>query len=238
MLLAGCQEPVKMVPAAQMEHYRQLERLNEQQAAQITSLQIERDRLTRENEALLLRMQDKDKLLAAQTSLMKDFQKDGIGHNETAVTGEGGSEVIRAKDGVLVRYPGDIAFDAGSDSLTTAGKAAIKKCAAKLKNRDNAIEVRGYSDSQPIKKSKWASNQELSAARALTVANLLKAEGIAAGRVQHVGFGEKSPIMDANGKEDQGRSRRVEIFIADEAGDAKAPATPPTTIKKDKVVPK
>lgn len=254
MLMAGCGGTGQFVPAAQMENYRQLERLNEQQAAQITSLQIERDRLARENEAVLLRMQEKDKTLAAQTALMKELQRDGIGQTEKAVTGQDGEEVIRAKGGVLTRYPGDVLFDAGSATVKSSGQAAIKKFAAHLKGRDNKIEVRGYSDSQPIKHSHWKSNLELSTARAKAVEELLKANGIAATRLSHKGFGDSDLIMDANSKEDQKRSRRVEVFVADlESDDAKAPEkavekapakpaprpTPPTTVKKEEaVVPK
>lgn len=250
LLLAGCQEPVKMVSAAQMENYRQLERLNEQQAAQITSLQIERDRLTRENEAILLRMQEKDKLLAAQTALMNEMKKDGIGQNETSVLGKDGEEVVRAKGGFFVRVPGDVCFDAGSATLKSTAQPTLKKIASHLKNKKNKIEVRGYSDSQPIKVSHWKSNLELSAARAKAVEDMLKTDGIAADRLSHKGFGDSDLIMDANGKEDQKRSRRVEIFVADEAGadtvkaPEKAPAkvAPPTTVKKEEpkpvVVPK
>ncbi len=242
MLMSGCGQ---FVPAAQMENYRQLERLNEQQAAQITSLQIERDRLARENEAVLLRMNETQKTVAAQTALMKELQKDGIGQHDKDVTGPDGEEVIRDKGGVLTRYPGDVLFDAGSATVKSSGQTVIKKLAAHLKSRDNKIEVRGYSDSQPIQHSHWKSNLELSTARAKAVEEILKTNGIAAARLSHKGFGDSDLIM-VNGKEDQKRSRRVEVFVADlESDDAvKAPAkahhaTPPTTVKKQEaVVPK
>ncbi len=245
-LLAGCQEPVKMVTAAQMEHYRQLERLNEQQSAQITSLQVERERLTRENESLLLRMQDKDKLLAAQNQLMGDLRRGGVGQTDTSATGQDGEEVIRtaASGGLIVRVPGDILFDAGSATLKSSGQAIIKKIAAQVKDKGNRIEVRGYTDSQPIRHSAWKSNFELSGARALSVLNLLKAEGISSDRLQFSGYGDNDLLTDANGREDPKRSRRVEVFISDEQVStaktpAKAPAAAPTTtLKKDKVVPK
>ena len=69
-----------------------------------------------------------------------------------------------------------------------------------------SITVEGFADSTPIKKSKFASNQALSEARANSVAAYLRGKGYSI--AESVGFGSVS----RNGKPP---SRRVELVVAE-----------------------
>jgi type VI secretion system protein ImpK len=76
--------------------------------------------------------------------------------------------------------------------------------------------VVGYTDSSPVSRAnkQFDSNRSLSAARALTVAGLLKQSlSDPQRRVEVTGKGELDLILDARGREDADRSRRVEILL-------------------------
>ena len=96
-------------------------------------------------------------------------------------------------------------FPSGSDQLTAAGKKSVDS-AVKGISKGASITVEGFADSTPIKKSKFASNQALSEARANSVAAYLRGKGYSI--ADSVGFGSVS----RNGKPP---SRRVELVVAE-----------------------
>lgn len=110
---------------------------------------------------------------------------------------------------VVLEVAGDVAFNAGQATLTSAGKKELDKISATLKSKysGNSIRVEGYTDSDPIRKSKWASNEALSLARAQAVAQYLTSKGISSNRVDSVGMGSANP------KSSKAASRRVEIHV-------------------------
>lgn len=118
-------------------------------------------------------------------------------------------DVIQGNGMVTVRIPGDVLFSSGKADLKNASKTTLKKI-AKVLERDYAgqpIRVEGYTDTDPIKKSKWASNMELSVARASAVQSYLQQQGVPAGQMQVVGFGDAKP------RATKAKSRRVEIVV-------------------------
>jgi|GEM_PF-6381938 len=94
-------------------------------------------------------------------------------------------------------------FPSGSDQLTVDGKKQID-AAVKGISKGSSLTIEGYSDATPIKKSKWASNEALSAARAQSVSRYLSGKGYSIADTE--GFG----AVSRNGKP---ASRRVEIVV-------------------------
>jgi flagellar motor protein MotB len=113
---------------------------------------------------------------------------------------------------ITVHLPSDIFFDSGSAILRTPGKASLVKVAAVLKKKfdGKSIEIEGYTDSDPIKLSKWKSNKELSQARAKAVRDFLVSEGVSADSLSTHGMGDANP-RSATVKS---LNRRVEIVVA------------------------
>lgn len=111
---------------------------------------------------------------------------------------------------VTVTVPGDVLFDAGRADIKQAVRPALDQVAATLKNQyaGRPIQVHGHTDSDPIKVSKWKSNQELSEARAAAVKNYLVRQGIDAGQVTTVGHGADQPRSQSKAS-----NRRVEIKV-------------------------
>jgi flagellar motor protein MotB len=75
------------------------------------------------------------------------------------------------------------------------------------------VSIEGHTDSDPIRKSKWESNEALSLARAEEVKKILAQAGVPNGRVAAVGLGSRQPIAKGSTERAKAQNRRVEIFI-------------------------
>lgn len=120
-----------------------------------------------------------------------------------------GVETIESATRITVRIPGDILFAPGRAELKAERLRTLDQIASVIQ-RDygaNIIRVEGYTDTDPIKKSKWADNLELSLERAAAVHRHLQKKGITGKRLEAVGLGEWHP---AGTKE---KSRRVDIVV-------------------------
>ncbi|MEJ2723000.1 MAG: OmpA family protein, partial [bacterium] len=73
------------------------------------------------------------------------------------------------------------------------------------------VFLEGHTDSVPIHNSKFASNEELSTARASAVMRYLNAKGVADTRIIVRGYGDKQPIASNSTREGRARNRRVEV---------------------------
>lgn len=118
------------------------------------------------------------------------------------------------RDGnMVITLPSSITFASGQATLSKEGQAALKKVAALLKKEyakaDYSIE--GHTDDEPIKKSKFATNRELSYARAMAVLGYLVSDcGIKDDDCVLVAHGQYDPIV---AKGDKAKNRRVEIVV-------------------------
>ena len=85
--------------------------------------------------------------------------------------------------------------------------------------RDNiefigAVRVVGHTDSIPVQTSNpFRSNQGLSEARAKTIADMLRAQGVPAELVSSEGRAAEDPIADNGTRDGRARNRRVEVIL-------------------------
>ena len=83
-----------------------------------------------------------------------------------------------------------------------------------LEYDSNIIEIEGHTDNIPEKSKKFANNDELSSARALSVFYFLADNtNLDPAMIKHTGRGEYMPIADNSTSEGRDRNRRVEIKI-------------------------
>ena len=213
-VLSGCQMPFKMLSRAEFENLRGLDELNKKQSAYISSLLREKEALENERDAFKAQLKDKADILALQEEMLREL-KAGVGEMPSMPGLEGeGVTAIRHPEGVGIRILGDILFSPGQASLKPEGEKVLKEVVGVLADKPNKIRICGYTDSDPIKVSGWDSNFQLSGARALSVLDYLKKQGIPASRMHFAGFGEHALIPDeTTGKEDKKRSRRAEIIL-------------------------
>jgi chemotaxis protein MotB len=116
---------------------------------------------------------------------------------------------------ITVTLPDTILFTSGSAELKKTTNVELDNIQSVLKQKyaGRAVDVVGYTDTDPIKKSKWKDNWELSAQRALTVARYLVGHGIPDDKVRAVGCGESRPIASNATASGKAKNRRVEIVV-------------------------
>jgi len=126
----------------------------------------------------------------------------------------------------------DVAFDAAAGTITVtlqntilfdSGKATLKSATSKeldqilsvIKQRyaSKDIDVVGHTDTDPIVKSSWKDNLELSAQRALSVTRYLIEHGIPEKQVRAAGCGAARPVAANSSAEGKAKNRRVEIVV-------------------------
>lgn len=105
-------------------------------------------------------------------------------------------------------------FGSGNADLGPEADFLLGEIAAVLAPYDNAIRVEGFTDSVPINTSRFASNWDLSAARASTVVRLLAEEGVQPSRLAAMGYGEHQPIADNTTPQGRAANRRVNILVS------------------------
>ncbi len=130
--------------------------------------------------------------------------------------GEGYDVSLDAEKGTItVTLKNEILFAPGKANLKQATSKELDHIYSVLQSEysNNKIDVVGHTDSDPIKKSDWDDNWELSAQRALSVLRYLVDKGISEERIRAVGCGAslpKAPNTTASGK---AQNRRVEIVV-------------------------
>ena len=116
---------------------------------------------------------------------------------------------------ITVTLPNAILFSPGRASLKKASIAELNHVLSVLQERygDKAIDIVGHTDSDPIKKSKWQDNWQLSAERALSVLRYMNKKGIKGDRIAAVAAGEGRPVSSNSTPGGKARNRRVEIVV-------------------------
>ena len=119
--------------------------------------------------------------------------------------------------GAKITLASDILFAPGSATLSQRGRARLRQIAATIRNTypNATIRVYGFTDSDPIKKSKklWKDNLDLSANRAMAVVRLLRKLGIPAENLEAIGMGATHFIAPNTTPAGKARNRRVEIVV-------------------------
>ena len=118
--------------------------------------------------------------------------------------------------GLVITFLAEILFDSGKAKIRREAQPVLDKV-AKVLNADvpnQQIGIEGHTDNEPIKRSGWKSNWELSTARAISVLHYIVDEkDVAPQRVSAIGYGEYRPVTANDTKEGRQQNRRVEIVV-------------------------
>ncbi|WP_206931071.1 peptidoglycan -binding protein [Roseococcus thiosulfatophilus] len=120
-------------------------------------------------------------------------------------------------------FQSEVLFPTGSADLTPAGQAQLRTLSRLLNEIAASIppgvnwllRVDGHADRNPIRSTRFATNWELSAARAIAVVNLLIEAGLPPSRVAAAAFGEHQPLDEGTTPEAFARNRRIELRLTD-----------------------
>src|SRR5258706_1247313 len=112
---------------------------------------------------------------------------------------------------ITVNLPGDVLFDSGKATLKPSALSTLDKVASAIKKdySGKTVKVNGYTDADPISKTKdqWDDNWDLSYARAKSVMQYLISRGVDTRLVSLSANGANKP------KASKSASRRVEIVV-------------------------
>jgi chemotaxis protein MotB len=110
-----------------------------------------------------------------------------------------------------------ILFNTGQAQVNPRGREVLAKVADSLKAQtSHAVVVEGHTDDVPIGaglKNRFASNWELSAARALSVVRFLQEQGVDPAKLSAAAFGPYQPVASNETPEGRSRNRRIEIIL-------------------------
>jgi chemotaxis protein MotB len=126
--------------------------------------------------------------------------------------------ISNLKGKLTVNIVDRVMFDSGEAILKPEGESVMRKIAAILGEHPQLkIQVIGHTDNVPIRpaaRSRFASNWELSTARALAAVHFLTEQaGVDPRRVGAVGYGEFRPIADNATAEGRAKNRRIAVTI-------------------------
>jgi chemotaxis protein MotB len=117
-------------------------------------------------------------------------------------------------DGLIISLREIGFFDSGSAQIKSQARDAVHRVAEFLKARNCWLRIEGHTDNVPIHTASFASNWELSTARATGLVKLLiENEGFAPERLSAAGYGEFHPVADNSSAAGQQLNRRVDIVV-------------------------
>jgi len=118
------------------------------------------------------------------------------------------------KSTVLVRLPEKILFGPGQVKLDPKIISFIDILSDVLRQPEiQSITIEGHTDETPLRGSRFASNWELSAARAMQVFHRLANRGIPRSRMIVAGMGDAHPLPVSETNGNSAQNRRVELLI-------------------------
>lgn len=116
--------------------------------------------------------------------------------------------------GLVIRLNNSVLFDEGSAIIKTEAYKTIDDIIQTISTIDNNIIVEGHTDSKPIHNKTYASNWELSTARATNIISyMLKTGKINPKRLSAAGYGEHMPVAENTSSGGRLLNRRVDIII-------------------------
>jgi chemotaxis protein MotB len=118
-------------------------------------------------------------------------------------------------------FQSEVLFDSGSAELGDPGREQLAKFAttllditAKIPTDINwVLRVDGHTDKRPISNPQFASNWELSTARAIAVVKFMISQGVPPERLVAAGYGEFQPLDGSDSEEALARNRRIELKL-------------------------
>jgi chemotaxis protein MotB len=178
-------------------------------AAQQRAAELERQVADRDRQLAGLRGD-----LSAEMAKLKDAQRGLIRALRPQIE-KGNIMVDLNNERLLINLASGYLFGSGEDQLKPSGADALKQVGAILKEfPEYKVSVDGHTDNRPIRselKKKFASNKELSEARAANAALALGEGGLNA--VTTHGYADTRPVMPNTTDAGRSKNRRVEVVV-------------------------
>ena len=120
-------------------------------------------------------------------------------------------------------FQSEVLFEPGQADISPEGTPDLDALADAILQLETEIppdinwvlRIDGHTDIRPISNERFPSNWELSAARAISVAQYLVTKGVSPNRLVAAGFGEFTPLDPAENEDAYRRNRRIEFKLTE-----------------------
>lgn len=214
-------EEERLISARAREQVNVLERsvtaLREQLSRLENALNASDER-DRRNQAVIVDMGRRlNRALASKVEELAGYRSEFFGRLKEVLSNR---PEIRIEGDRFV-FASELLFASGQSDLGPEGRSELRKFAETLILISKEIptdlpwilRVDGHTDKRPISTAAFASNWELSSARAISVVRFLVSTGVPPERLAAAGFGEFQPIDPAENIFAYSRNRRIEMRL-------------------------
>ncbi|MFZ0271987.1 MAG: flagellar motor protein MotB [Acidobacteriaceae bacterium] len=154
--------------------------------------------------------------LSASPSVQQDLQ-----HLQTQLTGALSAQIAQhvvalklGREGLVISLRESGFYDSGSALPHRQSKPTLDRAVAIIGATPYDIRIEGHTDNVPIHTPQFASNWELSTARATELAKIFIMEyGFSPARLSAAGFAEYHPVAGNDTPEGRSQNRRVDIIV-------------------------
>jgi chemotaxis protein MotB len=183
----------------------------------LAEMRLKIDRLETDRHELL-RQAEQERLAREQRLAEMQSTQDALRRQMEEEILRGEITISELQGRLTVNLVDRILFDSGKADVKPAGIEVLKRVGEILKGvSDKEVRIEGHTDNVPISerlRPTFASNWELSAARALNVLHFLQDQvGIPGERLAANGFGEYRPLADNTTPEGRAQNRRIQIVL-------------------------
>lgn len=130
------------------------------------------------------------------------------------------TEVIKLRKedrGIVLQLDETILFEPGKADLKENNKEVLETITTIINEHDNDVLIEGHTDNVPMNNKEFASNWELSAARALSaVTYFVHDKQIDPMRFSVKGYGEYKPLVPNDTPENRAINRRIDILMVEQ----------------------
>ncbi|HEY0951291.1 flagellar motor protein MotB [Nocardioides sp.] len=149
------------------------------------------------------------RLQAVRRELMKALRRAGLQHDVFTAIDERGLVVS-----LVSRH---VVFEPNIARLSRRGERVVDTLAPVLREVTNALRIDGHTNQEPVKPKYFATDWDLSAARAVTVLRRLnEVDEVPKKRLSLSAFGHERPLIDPDVEGSQEINKRVDIVVLPE----------------------
>lgn len=222
-LMAGCNMVERKKYDTLEAKYHEQENLNKEltanlEAAKAGQADLQNSATTAQQRAMQAETESarlRDEVTRLQVAPAKASAEPAAASPARPAARAGARMVERTVPGAEYILAGDMLTGSSKITLTAAGKKRVAEIAKALKGQyaGRTVRVCGNTDNDPIRKSRWQDNLDLSCERALAVARALMDAGVPGKNIEVVGLGQYHPVADNKTAAGKAKNRRVVIEV-------------------------
>lgn len=123
---------------------------------------------------------------------------------------------------IIIRLPADVLFESGSVELSPTAENSLAIVAdLMIKNRNQDINIKGYTDDVEPTTGRFKDLWEISSLRAVNVLRYMMSMGIESSRLTATGLATMNPLYPNDSDENRAKNRRIEFVLERKVGNAR-----------------